>query len=264
MYADLDGTLVGPGGSLFAAKEGGFSTSTVEALRSLHEAGGRLVLMSGRTRRGIGEVARVLGAAAYIAELGALIVERDGGREQVVHNFGAFTGEGSPAEAILRSGAGAYLLERFARRLESVAPWTEATLMFQGWVDPAEADAALAEAGYGWLRFHDNGRMLRRLPHLDVGEVHAMHLLPQGVDKASAVRLHRKRNGIPLESAVAVGDSPSDLLVAREVSAFFLVANGSDSVPADSAPGNAYVTPGAYGEGFAEAIRAALGRWPLA
>lgn len=260
VYADLDGTVLGPGGSLFSGPDDHVSLRAAEALRALHEAHVQFVIMSGRTRQGLGEVARLLGAAAYIAEMGALIVERGQPEERLVRNFGTFEGEGSPAEAITRSGAGAFLLERFPRRVEPVAPWAEAMLMLQGWIEPAEANEALRAAGYGWLELHDNGKMRRRPPGLDVEEVHALHLLPKGVDKASAVALHRERHAIPAESAIAVGDSPSDLRVSREVGAFFLVANGAASVDGADVPDNVYLTTGAQGEGFAEAVEAALER----
>jgi hydroxymethylpyrimidine pyrophosphatase-like HAD family hydrolase len=260
VYADLDGTVLGPGGSLFAGPDERVSLRAAGALRALHEASVPFVIVSGRTRRGLGEVARVLGAAAYIAEMGALIVEREPPEETLVRNFGAFEGEGDPAQAIARSGAGAFLLERFPRRAEPIAPWAEAMLMLQGWIDPAEANEALLAAGYGWLELHDNGKMRRQLPHLEVDEVHALHLLPKGVDKASAVALHRKHHAIPAESAIAVGDSPSDLKVAREVGAFFLVANGVASVSEEDVPDNVYLTSGAHGDGFAEAIEAVLAR----
>lgn len=259
VYADLDGTLLGPGGSLFAAPEGGVTERAAHALEELHERGIALVLMSGRTRRGIREVARVLGARAYIAELGAILVERDGPEERTIQNFGAYEGGDRPVEAIARTGAGAFLLERFPGRLRAVAPWTEATMMFEGYVDPMEADAALDAGGYGWLRFHDNGTLHRRVPGLDVPEVHFMHLLPRGVTKASAVRLHRERHGIPPTAAIAVGDSPSDLAVADQVEAFFLVANGAGSAETlRQVPPNAYLTSGSYGDGFAEALDAVL------
>jgi len=259
LYADLDGTILGPGGSLFAAEDGSVSGRAPAALQALHAAGVELVLMSGRTRRGMHEPARILGARAYIAELGAFLVELEG--EQVTRNFGAFRGDGSPVEAIARSGAGAYLLDRFPRRLLPVAPWTEATMMFHGHVDPEEATRALVEGGYRWLGFDDNGRLRRTYPDLDVAEVHAYHLLPHGVSKASAVRLHRERHGIAPSHAAAVGDSPSDLPVAREVGAFFLVANGLPSAgPAADRLENAYVTTASHGEGFAEAVDALLGK----
>lgn len=259
VYADLDGTLLGPGGSLFAAPDGRITERAAGAVGALHERGIALVLMSGRTQRGIREVARVLGARAYIAELGAILVERDGPEEHTVENFGAYAGEGRPVEAIARTGAGAFLLERFPGRLRVVAPWTEATMMFEGYVDPAEANAALEAGGYGWLGFHDNGTLRHQIPGLDVPEVHFMHLLPRGVTKASAVRLHRERHGIPVAATIAIGDSPSDVAVASEVGAFFLVANGAGSAEAlPEVPPNAYLTSASHGDGFAEALEAVL------
>src|SRR5581483_712127 len=259
VYADLDGTLLGPGGSLFAAPGGGVTDRAAEALRRLHLAGVRLVLMSGRTRRGLAEVARVLGGDTYIAELGALIVERHEAGETVIPNPGT-PSHAASIRAIVRSGAGALLLERFPRRLRPVAPWSEVTLMLQGWVEPDEANAALRSAGYGWLELQDNGRMRRTVPGLEVDEVHALHLLPKGIDKASAVALDRERHAVPAACAIAVGDSRSDLRVAAEVGAFFLVANGLPSLEGASLPDNVWVTGSAHGDGFAEAIEASLPR----
>lgn len=253
VYADLDGTLLGPGGSLFAAPGGGVTIAAARAIEALHAAGISLVVMSGRTRRSA-EVARALGADAYIAELGALLIERPGPKENKVRSHGAFRGDGSPFDAIVRSGAGAFLLERFPRKLAPVAPWTEATMMFHGFIDAEEANRALEEAGYGWLAFLDNGRLRRTLPDLDVPEIRAYHLLPKGVSKASAVRLHRERNGVARKEAIAIGDSRTDLAVAAEVRAFFLVANGVASVGDVDWPDNAYVTREQRGEGFAETI----------
>ena len=258
LYTDLDGTLLGPGGSLFTAEGGGPTEAAARALLDLQAAGTELVLMSGRTRRGLHEAARVLGASAYIAELGSLIV-LDGGRE-VLENRGAFEGLGSPVEAIARSGAGALLLERFSGRLEPVAPWTETSMMFQGHVDRREAEALLREAGFPWLAFHDNGRLRRRLPSLDVTEVHAYHLLPRGVTKATGVRLHMERTGRLAEQAAAIGDAPADLEVAAVVGRCFLVANGREALEGAPLPPNVTVTAAPHGEGFAEAVRFLLAR----
>src|SRR5205807_4105360 len=76
LYADLDGTLLGPGGSLYATPSG-LSDRGASALAELHRAGVDLVLVSGRTREQMREAGRILFARAAIAELGALIVERD-------------------------------------------------------------------------------------------------------------------------------------------------------------------------------------------
>jgi hydroxymethylpyrimidine pyrophosphatase-like HAD family hydrolase len=254
LYSDLDGTLLGPGGSLLASAGGGETLAAAQALLELRRAGVDLVLVSGRTRRGLHEVARVLGASAYLAELGAILVEGD----EVVDNLGAFPGTGRPFDAMARQGVGALLLERFPTRLEPIAPWTEATMMFHGHVDTAEAEAVLDEAGFGWLAFNDNGRLRRQVPSLQVDEVRAYHLLPRGVSKASGIRLHRERHGLDPAEAAAVGDSRADVEAAREVGAFFLVANGREALGDQPLPPNAEVTPGAHGEGFADAVRAVL------
>jgi len=257
LYTDLDGTLLGPGGSLFSAVGGGTTGEAASALLALRAAGVELVLMSGRTRRGIHEAARVLGASAYIAELGAILV-LDG--DQVIEEHGAFPGPGRVSDALARSGVAGLLLERFPGRLEAVAPWTEVSAMFQGFVDVVEVEAVLAEAGFDWLAFQDNGRMRRRVPELDVPEIRAYHLLPRGISKATAVRRHRQVRGVPRQATAAVGDSVADLVVAGEVERFFLVANGRDAIGDAALPGNARVTEHAHGDGFAEAVRSLLGR----
>jgi hydroxymethylpyrimidine pyrophosphatase-like HAD family hydrolase len=263
LYADLDGTLLGPGGSLFAAIPGGATGNAARAIVALRESGVDLVLVSGRTREQMREAARILWASAYVAELGAFLVER-GPIDEVVPSLGAFPGPGPAFDAMVRSGAGAFLLERFAGRLEPHTPWAfegrEATMLFRGLVDVREADAGLRRARYGWLGLVDNGRIRRRFGSLDLPEVRAYHLVPRGVGKAAAVRLHRERHGLDPEDTAAVGDSPSDLEVAAEVGALFVVANGVETVGrAADGVDNAYATPSAGGDGVAEAVAALLG-----
>ncbi|MFL5799389.1 MAG: HAD hydrolase family protein [Actinomycetota bacterium] len=263
LYADVDGTLVGPGGSLFAAIPEGSTARGAAALAALHEAGVQLVLVSGRTRRQMQEAARILGAAAYVAELGAFLVER-GDPDVVVPNLGAFdreSGAAGPFAAMVRSGAGAFLLDRYAGRLEPHTPWAfegrEATMLLRGHLDLVEATDALAHAGYTWLELRDNGIIRRKIEGLDVAEIHAYHLVPRGVSKASAVALHRRRHGLAPAQTAAIGDSPSDLEVAGEVGHVFLVANAAES-PAGNETANAYRTLGAGGEGVAEVVEALL------
>lgn len=259
LYADVDGTLVGAGGSLFATAEGAPTGAAAEALAALHRAGVALVLVSGRTRGRLAEVARVLGAAGYVAELGALLVDGTGPEAPLLRCFGAYRGQAPPAEAIARSGAGALLLERFRGRLELHEPWSreprEASLLLRGLVDPAEATAALEAAGLGWLELLDNGKLRRPFPDLDLPEVHAYHLVPRGVRKATAVRLHLERRGWSPEDAWAVGDAPADLELAGTVGAFVLLGG-----PAPDLPRNALVVGRAGPEGFAEAVAALLAR----
>lgn len=255
LYADLDGTLVGPGGSLFTAPDGSPSGEAAEALLRLRRAGVELVLMSGRTRRGLREVARTLGARTYVAELGGVLVLEDGTE---ILNAGEAPPGLHPAEELHRSGAAGLLLERFPRRLAAVAVDTRVSLMFQGSVDTAQVERVLRDAGFGWATFVDNGRLRRRPPGLDISEAHAYHLLPRGVSKASAVRQHRELRGIPRGATAAIGDSRADLDVRGEVARLFLVRNGLEALGAEP-PAAVTVTEGAYGAGFAEAVDALLG-----
>jgi hydroxymethylpyrimidine pyrophosphatase-like HAD family hydrolase len=258
LYADLDGTLTGPGGSLFAAIPEGWTDRGASAVADLHRAGVELVVVSGRTRPQTREAARMLGAASHVAELGAFVVDGT----EVVTTFDGF-GSGTPFDAIVRSGAGAFVLERYAGRLEPHTPWSaeprEATLLLRGLVDPAEAGSALTGAGYGWLELRDNGVIHRRYPGLDLPEVRAYHLVPRGVSKAAAIAVHRERHGLEPPETAAVGDSPSDLEAATVTGAVFIVANGAAAVDAaGESPENAFVTPSAGGIGVAEAVAALL------
>jgi phosphoglycolate phosphatase len=265
LYADLDGTLTGPGASLFAAIPEGSTGRGAAAVAALHRAGVELVVVSGRTRAQTREAARMLGASAYVAELGAFLVDGD----EVVANPGLGDNRGgraaSPFEALTRSGAGAFLLEHYAGRLEPHTPWSseprEATLLLRGLVDRAEAAAALSAAGYSWLDVRDNGVIRRPYPGLDVPEVHAYHVVPRGVGKASAVAVHRDRHRLRREETAAVGDSPSDVEIAPEVGAVFIVSNGAEAVRASGADvgvDNAFVAPGAAGDGVADVVSALL------
>jgi hydroxymethylpyrimidine pyrophosphatase-like HAD family hydrolase len=268
VYADLDGTLLGPGGSLFAAPEGGVTMRAVEAVAALHRAEVALVPISGRTVQLVREAARLLGSRSYIAELGA-ITSIDG---EFVHDYGAFTGTGTPYDAMARSGAAALLMETFEGTFEPHAPWAhlprEATMLFRGQVDLTEAGRLLERAGFDWLTLEDNGIIPRRLPGseedrfpgLRVEEVHAYHLVPRGVSKAAAAGADLVRRGLGPELAIGVGDSPADAELAPHVGAVFVVANGRHAVEAAGDwPENVYVTEASHGDGFAEVVFGLLG-----
>jgi len=60
VYADLDGTLLGHGGSLLRDAEGGFTLMPVRALEACHRAGVEVVLKSGRRKAQVAEDARNL------------------------------------------------------------------------------------------------------------------------------------------------------------------------------------------------------------
>lgn len=250
VYSDLDGTLLGPGGSLFAAPGGGITGRAAEAVAALHRAGVALVPVSGRAEVRVREAARLLGAEGYIAELGGIRARG----ERVVRDHGAYRGRGTPHEAMLRSGAAGFLLGTYAGTLEPHAPWAhdgrEVSMLLRGHVSIEEVRRRLEDAGYDWIRLHDNGVLRRSFPGLEVDEVHVYNLLPRGVSKATAVAADLADRGIPAGESVAIGDSASDLALAPEVGVLYLVAG---SEPADLPP-NVVVTKAGSGEGFAEAV----------
>lgn len=262
VYTDLDGTLFGPGGSLFAAPGGGVTRRAAEAVAAVLQAGAALVPISGRTADQVREAARVVGATDFIAELGGITCYDLGA--EVVRDYGAFEGEGTPHDAMARQGAAGLLLEAFPGRLEPHTPWArlprECSMLLRGLVDPGAARSLLADAGLGWLDLLDNGVIPRSYPTLPVEEVHAYHLLPRGVTKATAVAADMARRGLAPEECVALGDSPSDASLAGAVGAVFIVANGRAAVErAGAPPENVYATEGSHGEGFAEVVEALFG-----
>jgi 3-deoxy-D-manno-octulosonate 8-phosphate phosphatase KdsC-like HAD superfamily phosphatase len=266
LYADVDGTLLGPGGSLFAEAAGGPTGRAAAAVAALHEAGVRLVLVSGRTRARLTEVARVLGASAYVAELGAFLVEGTGPDATVLPCFGAYRGPSTPFGAIARSGAAALLLERFPGRLELHTPWSgeprEATVLLRGLVDPDQASEVLERAGLGWLELRDNGALRRPFPHLRLPEVRAYHLLPRGVSKAAAVRTHLERRGLHPERAAAVGDAPTDLELREVVGSVVIVGGGplEGPGPSPARPGRVISVDEPGPAGFTRAVELLLRR----
>ncbi|MEK7817498.1 MAG: HAD family phosphatase, partial [Actinomycetota bacterium] len=62
VYTDLDGTLLGSGGSLFRNHAGDFTLAGALALEMLVSRGVELALVSGRSMRLLAENARMLGA----------------------------------------------------------------------------------------------------------------------------------------------------------------------------------------------------------
>jgi hydroxymethylpyrimidine pyrophosphatase-like HAD family hydrolase len=256
LYADLDGTLLGPGGSLYAIPDG-LTDRGAEALARIHRSGVSLVLVSGRTREQMREAGRILQASAAIAELGALLVERDEAfTETVVTNYGAYDGPATPFDAMAHSGAGGFLLERYAGRLEPHTPWAfqdrEATMLFRGFLDPSEATVELAESGYDWMELLDNGVIRRGYDTLDVPEVRAYHLVPRGVSKASGAALHMDRHDLTQEETAAIGDSLSDAQMAASVGTVYIVGGGDPALV--QKPDNVVILEEPAGDGFARAV----------
>ena len=261
VYTDLDGTLLGRGGSLLRDAEGGFSLMQARALQACHRGGVEVVIMSGRREAQVHEDARLIGQSSYIYEAGCAVVI-DG--EPTL-----LTGElvpderGTVYEQIEERGIPKLLFERFPGRLEYHAPWHSGRVLshlFRGKVDVGEANALLGESGHDDLRLLDNGAIGRPMEGIEV--THAYHLVPKLVSKAGAVSAHARARGYDPGECIGIGDSVEDLEVAAAVGRFFVVANGPDRDhglrEAIAGWNNVTVTEGHMGEGFYEAVVSTL------
>jgi hydroxymethylpyrimidine pyrophosphatase-like HAD family hydrolase len=257
VYTDLDGTLLGFGGSLFRDAEGNFSLRQARALEACHRADVEVVIMSGRREAQVSSDTRLIGQTSYIYEAGCGVVI-DGERTLLTGDW-APDDDGTPAEKLLAAGIPDLLFKRFPGRLEWHRPWhreRQLSHLFRGKVDVEEANATLVEHGHGDLRFLDNGAIGRRMEGLDI--THAYHLVPGGASKAKAVAFHMRARGYAPQECIAIGDSLEDLDAVDAVGRFFVVANGPERDPglreAISGRPNITVTEGRNGDGFYEAV----------
>ena len=261
LYTDLDGTLLGKGGSLFADADGNFSKAQARTLEACSRAGIEVVIMSGRREAQVHSDSRLMGQSSYIYEAGcAMVIDR----ERTL-----LTGEWRPTEArsvadqILESGVAERLLDHFEGRLEWHEPWhtgREFSLLMRGKVDVGEANSLIADAGHRDLRFLDNGAIGRPMPGIEV--THAYHLVPGGASKGKAVGAHMAARGYSPEECIGAGDSIEDLESAEFVGRFFVVANGPerDERLREALAGydNVTVTEGRMGDGVYEAVVSTL------
>jgi len=261
LYLDLDGTLLGRGGSLLHDGEGTTSLLGVRALEACLRSGVEVVLMSGRRQQTVASPSRLFGQTAYIFEVGSCLV-LDGEEHWLTGDLQPGD-RGSIYEQVRAMGAPDLLLEHFAGRLEYHRPWhhdREVSHLFRGFVDASEADAVLAEAGFGALRLVDNGAMHSGTHTLgDLPQVRVYHLIPAGVSKAKAVAAHMRARGLRRDDCIAAGDSREDLAVGAEVGTFWLVANAIERDPTireavARLDGTVRVTEAGYGPGVYEAV----------
>ena len=250
LYTDLDGTLLGPGGALLRAPDGSPSSRAARALVEAADAGVTVVPVSGRQRHQLQENARLLGLADCIGEAGAVIVHHGATH----YAWGACPRDlaATPHDALAVAGALDLLLDAFPDDLRLYEPWhrgREGGMLLHGDIDVAAANRLLAEAGIGWAVVVDNGAT----GGWPGRAVRAYHLLPDGVGKAQAVADDLASRGVDPAAAAAIGDSPEDATMAEVVGTYFQVSNGGP--PAHE---RAIVTPGAMGDGFAEAVTTLL------
>ena len=261
VYTDLDGTLLGRGGSLFRDAGGDFTLLPGRALEACHRAGVEVVPISGRRRPQVSEVTRLMGQSAYVYEAGCA-VSIDGETTLVVGDL-EHSDDDTIAQQLLDAGLPEMLFERFPGRLEWHTPWHTDRVyshLFRGLIDVDEANALLVEQGRDDLRLLDNGAIGRPMEGLDV--THVYHLVPKEASKAGAAEIHMRARGYEREQCVGVGDSLEDLDLAHVVDRFFVPANGPERDPrlaeAISQLPNVTVTESRMGDGFYEAVVSTL------
>jgi phosphoglycolate phosphatase len=261
LYVDLDGTLLGPGGSLLRGADGRFALEGVRALQACSRADVEVVLYSGRRQSSVFEDSRIIGSSSYIFELGCGLM-LDGELEWLTDGIVPSPERGTIYEQIERSGAPALLLERFPGRLEYHTPWSakrDVSHLFRGDVDLGAVQGMLDGAGLSWLRLVDNGVIhdaTEQMPGLSI--IHAYHLIPAGASKARAVARHMQARAYSPADCIAVGDSREDMEAAAVVGAFWLVANALERDPelASAIAGRPRVRVASepYGAGVYEAV----------
>jgi phosphoglycolate phosphatase len=256
LYADLDGTLLGPGGSLLRGGDGRFSALGVRALEACWRAEVEVVLYSGRRRGSVFESARLIGSSSYVFELGCGLV-LDGELEWLTDGIVPSESAGTIHDQIEATGVPAMLVERYAGQLEYHVPWSkerEVSPLFRGSVDLDEVARLLEGTG---LRLVDNGVVRAHNEQMaGLPVIHAYHLVPAGASKARAIARHMQARGYAPADCIAVGDSREDMDTASVVGTFWLMANALERDLTLSAEGRERVriaTEG-YGAGVYEAV----------
>jgi hydroxymethylpyrimidine pyrophosphatase-like HAD family hydrolase len=261
LYTDLDGTLLGRGGSLLVDGAGNPSTRTVDAVIRVNAAKLPVVIVTGRNRIQCTEISRLLEWRGFVAELGCVIVPDRGA--DPIYNVGdwpadTLTAGETPFERVTRAGAVEALVAAFPGKLEPHAPYhhnREATVLLRGSLDVQAAREVLRELDIA-IELVDNGIIHPMTTGLtDVDEVHAYHLMPPGVTKAGAVALDLARRGLAREQAAAIGDAATDVGMASAVGLGVMVANAVADArvqAAAAAHDNVYALSRERGEGWAE------------
>lgn len=236
VYLDLDGTLLGPSGSLLRDADGRFCDAGVKALGLLAGAGIPVVLVSGRSRRRLEAMAAVVGADGVLPELGSIDCGYPTRRGQTVHQ--AISESGVPDALLAREpGLEPHPLAAIGR---------EGSHVLRGRAS-ATAQALVADLSRGTLWLADNGRIGAE------ESTHVYHLLPAGAGKAAAVARDITARGIDAGACLAIGNSLQDLDIRRVVGAVAIVANGAEADPGLAARAR-WVTAGSYGRGVLEAV----------
>ena len=221
LVTDVDGTLTD--------RRRRINTAAVEAIRTLVDAGIEVVLASGNTVCFMDGLCKMIGTdGTIIGENGGVYRRGYGGtlhipgdREACLEAFEVlsdhFSGKGIELE--LYSARYRFADVAFARN-----------------IDPDEARAVVRD---------------RRLPVRVLDTGFAIHLQAPGVNKGTAMRELAGEMGISPAEMMAIGDSENDIEMLEAAGIGVAVRNA----PAPTRSAADWVSGGAYGDGFVEAVK---------
>jgi len=228
IYTDIDGTLVGPSGSLFTDPDGTLTLKVARALLKVLEAGIDVFIVSGRTGERLRAIARILGFRNYAAELGSEIIYDLGSK--VIHNIEDIDLKKGQQllDWIKNSGALDLIFEEFPGKIRYHTPFSETcqnSALLIGNIEVKRANQILTEHGLATLRLADNGLVS---PVPDFPHPHCYHLLSASAGKRSAVKKDKEIRGLRTEELVGIGESVEDIEISSEVGVYFAVRNGAE------------------------------------
>lgn len=265
VYTDLDGTMLGRGGTMLIDPTGSPSLTVAQTIVEANIAGIQIVPVSGRSRLQMTEIVRMVGWQDFIAEAGGIRTYWDGSDREIIFDNPEWNfdlGGRLPLEIIRSTGFLEALQEEFPGCIEYHSPWhhaRETTDVFRGFIDRQRALEILDGFPIP-VSIIDNGVIHPKKHTLKESSepIRVYHLAPAGVSKSRAIALDLERREIDPQNAIMIGDSPSDMRCAEVVGACILVKNALKS------PGlekrleyipNAAIVDGCIGDGWSKTMR---------
>ena len=259
VYTDLDGTLLGPRGSLFRDPDGNFSMTQARALEACHRAGVEVVIMSGR-RESHGALRRAADRPDLLHLRGRLRGDDRRRADLPDRRLGPRRGRRTPAERMLDAGIPDLLFERFAPRSSGTrrgTPSASSRCCCAARSTSPRPTRCSREHGHDDLRFLDNGAIGRPMEGVE-GRPTPTTWSPAGRARRRASPSTCRRAATRPRTASRSATRSRTSSRPRRSAASSCVANGPERDQALREAlarfPNATVTEGAMGDGFYEAV----------
>lgn len=236
VYTDLDGTMLGPGGTILTDADGTPSVRLPLYLEALDAAGIDVVIATGRNRAQVIEIARVLHLRHFIGELGGYNQYGFGSDRVAFFNHGlwpAFDEGNPPTKTMDELGIIDHLCSLYPGRCVryplNIINAREVSVLVLGSFDVHEAAEAVSLPEYP-VNIIDNGEVAYSDKSLDIDEgIHIYHVLPKGISKGEAIRADLAYRHIDPSTTIAIGDSCGDIPMGDACGRFVLTGNGASA-----------------------------------